>query len=395
MIVELQIDDVAYGGDGLGRHGNKVVFVPDTLPGETVRVEIKREYKTYARGRLIEVIRPSAHRAAPGCPLADAGCPGCCYQHAAYEEEIRLKQRQLEQFLRRQCGLEPGLCLPPLGAPSPLGYRNKLVLHPAVQDGHRVLGYVSEDNTSVLDVPRCPLAVDPINDRLAAVRVTDGSGRKLRSGTPVTFRFTDRDGALHWAGRAGPNEVWLQERTCIGPLSVPRKSFFQVNPAAADMVIRHVGDILERSNAAVVVDAYCGVGVFALLAAQRGRRTIVALDSDPEAVKAAEYNLRGAAGVRFHCAEAAEQLEAVLDPLPAAEVILIVDPPRAGLDRRALEAIAAAGPAEVVYVSCAADTLSRDLAGLLAVGYGVRSVRLVDMFPRTAGFETVTHLRLA
>ena len=392
---DLEITDVAYGGRGIGRYAGKVCFVPGALPGETVRVRIKQDFKSYADARLIAIRSPSPQRIEPVCPLVAAGCPGCCYQHVTYDEELRIKQAQFADMLSRQAGIGPAVVAPPIGAPAEYGYRNKITVHASKGSGQRALGYVLEDNETVLDVEQCPLAVKSVNALLCELRQKPGFRAGLRPGLSVTLRHTARDGAVYWAGQAGLSETWLREDTRLGQVSVPRGSFFQVNPAVADALLAEVMTLIGQSPLSRVVDLYCGVGLFGLAAAQTGRKQVVEIDRDGPAIKAAEYNLRNAsAAFTLLAQDAAKALPDVLTQGTAAETILILDPPRRGLDRRVLRAIEAARPAEMIYVSCAADTLARDLAELTASGYVVQSTRLSDMFPRTPYFESVTHLWL-
>ena len=392
---DLQIADVAYGGRGIGRHGGKVCFVRGALPGETVQVRIQRDFKSYVEARLIAIQTPSPQRIEPVCPLVAAGCPGCFYQHAVYKEELEIKQRQFADLLSRQAGLDPAVLVQPIGAPAEYGYRNKIVLHASSASGQRVFGYVLEDNETVVDVERCPLAAEPINALLRELRQKPGFLGGLREGTSVTLRHTAHDGAVYWSGQAGARETWLREDTRLGQVSVPRGSFFQVNPSVADALIAEVMTRLEHSPAPHVGDLYCGVGLFGLAAVQAGKKQVVGIDSDTQAVKAAEYNLRNAsAALTWLAQDAEEALPAARRHTAASETILILDPPRRGLHRNVLNAVLAAKPAEVLYVSCAANTLARDLAAMASGGYAIDSAQLIDMFPRTPHFESVTHLCL-
>lgn len=391
--LELRIRSVAYGGKGVADHDGKVCFVPHALPGEIVRAAVQREHKAYTDMRLTQVLAPAPARQASACPLVALGCPGCVYQHASYEEELRLKQEQFLDLLSRLGGIDVGVVQAPTGAPNPLGYRNKMVLHAAVDRGEGTLGYVAEDNRTVIDVARCPLAAEPISELLAGLRAKPGFLRSLRDGMDLTLRWTSADGAVHWRARPDPKAVWLKEDTAAGRIAVPRGSFFQVNPAVADLLLEHVLGILRESVAARVIDLYGGVGLFAVAAARSGWREVVVVDSDAEAGRAAAHNLElTRAKARVIVEEAGRALPRLLregDP----RTVLIVDPPRAGLEPRVVGAIRAGGPSEIIYVSCGPDTLARDLRLLADAGYTVADTRLFDMFPRTAHFESVTVLR--
>ena len=199
--MNLTINDVVYRGRGRARSEGFVVFVPGVLPGEEGEVEITDRRKNFAFARLVAILRPSAARIEPVCPLAfrpttdpaawTARCPGCAYQHVAYAEEIRLKQAQLTVMLKHSlpdCREVPAL---PVPAPAELAYRNKIVLHAAQNDTQWTLGYFAEDNATVIDVAACPLARRPINEKLASLRSDPDFVRSLGDRGSVTLRHTE------------------------------------------------------------------------------------------------------------------------------------------------------------------------------------------------------------
>ena len=406
---DLTVDDVAFGGRAVGRHDGKVCFVAGALPGERVRVRPIHERDAFTEAELLEVIASSPDRIVPACPLAlsptgspqpsalhpppaTVACPGCSYQHAAYPAETALKQRQLESLLERHAGVPRTTCRPPVAAPVPLGYRNKMVLH-AQLDGRDVrVGYFANDNTTVIDVPACPLAMAPLNACLAERRADPSFRRTLRDGMAITFRWTARDGALWWRGQAGEKDVWLVESSVLGPLSVPRNSFYQMNPAVADLLVGAVRDRLAALRPAAVVDLFCGIGVFALAAAAAGVTRVVGVDMDGPGLKAAEYNARqrNLKSIAWRAGAASEGVGNLPADFPWRDTLLIVDPPRTGLGREVVNQISRHRPARVIYISCAADTMTRDAKWMQEEGYRVESSQLFDMFPRTAHFESVT-----
>ena len=228
--IELEITDLAYGGRGVARHDGRVVFVPDTAVGERVQARIVKLHAKFAEAELMEILQASPARVSPACPLAGI-CPGCCYQHLNYDEELRAKEMQLKSLMQRIAHLDQFKLLPSQPAPQPLGYRNKIVLHTAPGK----LGYFAHDNQTILDVPACPLADPRINARLSELR-TDGISYQDNEQRTLTIRCTDKDGAQDWFGTPDPHAPWLREDTVLGELRVPRGSFFQVNPAVANLL---------------------------------------------------------------------------------------------------------------------------------------------------------------
>ena len=409
--VELSIIETAFGGKGVARLDGKVCFLPGVLPGEHVRAAIVRDRKDFCEAVPLAILDPSPHRSVPACPLSlscpvsnlkspiltpenAAACPGCAYQHVAYEHEILLKQNQLKAFLARNAGADPGLTLAPVPSPLPLGYRNKMALH-AQRDGKETrFGYFTEDNTTVVDVPACPLAAPPLNALLAELRAKPGFLGGLRDGMTVTFRWTERDGAVWWRGRASEKDTWLVETSPSGPFSVPRNSFYQVNPPVANLLVERVAGLIEAQQPVTAIDLFCGIGVFAIAAARRGVPSVIGVDADEAAIEAARYNARqhGTGNVEWIPATARRAIARLRERPKSDRTTLILDPPRTGIGHDLIGDILRLAPAHILYVSCAADTLCRDLKDFKTAGYSVRHAQLFDMFPRTPHFESLTEL---
>lgn len=397
-VLDLRIESVGYRGVGVARTEGMVVLVPETAVGEAVRIRVLRRKRRHLEGRLVAVLTPSPLRrdppvhVLPGNP--PGAMPGCVYGHLEYREECRLKREQLASFLER-AGLFRGADVPPIfPSPANLHYRNKIVLHAQVREGETALGYVGEDNRTVVDLPRCPLAMAPLNERLRQLRSGKEFRRRAGRHRRLVLRWTEPDGALAWWDRAARGDDWLREDSPLGRLLAPRGAFYQVNPPVAHAVMRQVEQWIEETAPERVLDLYCGVGGFALAAAAKGVPEVRGIDSHAEAIRAARENaLRMGRTVRFECLDAAEALRDFPAGAPERDrTCLVLDPPRRGVSRAVLEAVRTLRPGTVLYVSCAPDTLVRDLAVLREHGYRVRDVSSFDMFPRTAAFETVVRL---
>ena len=388
--VELRIEDVVYRGRGLARLDGMVYFVEGVLPGELVRARVGKRRKNCAEADLVEVLEESASRVVPSCELAGK-CEGCCYQHMEHGAEIECKQRQLVNLLERMGGCSDVVCREPARCPSALGYRNKICMHVKGRGDSGAFGYYMKDNRTVLDVPNCPLAMGPLNELLTEVRKDPSFGY----GTSVSLRYTEHDGALYWTDRIAPSRPRLVEKTPLGNVSVPTRSFFQANPRMTEALFDSLSAILNRTAPGAVIDLYCGVGTFALAAAKAGTKAVLGIDTDKRAIKAARRNGQalGFAPVVFRHGCAEDLLEEALGRVDCRGTAAILDPPRAGLAKQVVEILGRKKPGDLIYVSCAADTMARDVKLLTGHGYRLIDTGLVDMFPRTAYFESITHLR--
>jgi len=394
------IRDVVYPGRGLSSLADgRIVFIPEALAGERVAIEIVKQHAQYAIGRVVDILMPSPHRIATCCGEGPrAGCPGCVYQHIAYPYEVEIKHRQLHEILRRLGRLEDDIRLPPTASPNELHYRNKIVLHAAPSEGGVKLGYIRDDNTTVHDIEACMLAMDPINATLAEIRADAAFMDSLKPGMSVTLRHTREEGTVFWRANETVEPSRLTEETPFGPVVVPRRSFYQVNPAAANLLFTATGEAVARLAPEFVIDLYCGCGVFSLAALHAGTRAVYGIDSDSRAIRAARLNVmqhRYQSQAFFTAQSAYEGLQGIPARVTPESTLVMVDPPRGGLDRDLVQLLCAVKPGHILYISCAPDTLARDMARFMESGYRPRSARLFDLFPRTAHFETLMHLEYA
>lgn len=343
--MQLNIHDIAFGGKGVGRADGLVVFVPYTIPGETVTVGITRKKKNYAEADLISVDQPSPDRVEPPCPYFGR-CGGCSYQHIAYPAQLAIKGAQVEQTLRRVGKLDHVPMQPMIPSPKPYGYRNRIRVH--VAEG--VVGYYANNGMSLIDIERCPIASDEVNEHLAGLRAR---------------RMPDGDYTLS---------------------EVRKKGFFeQTNNDVAQAMLDYVSSRITPGG--LLVDAYCGAGFFAHPLSSRFER-VVGIEENEFAVNHARA--QGAPHEHYIAGDVALHLpEALGEP---AETTLILDPPAAGISARVADTILAGRPREVFYISCNPGTLARDLS-LLRSGYRVESVTPLDMFPQTAEIEVAVHLK--
>ena len=399
MTVTLKIEKNVYGGDGLGRLGDgRVCFVPGAFAGETVKVELVEQKKKFVKARLVGIESASPDRVEPGPTV-----PGMVYAGVAYPAEVRMKQDQLENFLRKVS--KTVLPLDVVPAPRPQNYRNKVVYHTERRDGRWVLGYRTEPEHRVVDVLQDPLACPEINAELPAIRasvfalLTQGPRavrQSAKSAENVTVRWTAIDGVKWWMGDA-PQGVELHETTDGRRFRVSADGFYQVNPVVGDMLVKAVREAYAdgAAEAAHLLDLYCGVGVFGLCCLAGGtapdgvERRLVGIESGRSAVACAKRNAE-AMGVKgnFFCERVGGSLSRIkVGP----HHTVIVDPPRGGMEPNVPGWLANRPAKRLFYVSCDPATLVRDLTTLVRT-YEIKRVKLFDMFPRTARFETFVQL---
>jgi 23S rRNA (uracil1939-C5)-methyltransferase len=362
--VRLRIDDVAFGGDGVGRIGDFVVFVPYVITGEEAEVEITEVKKRFARARLVDVVRESEARVKPECQYFGV-CGGCQYQHIAYERQLTIKRKQVCDLLERLAGISPELVAPVLPCPQQYGYRNRIMIRSQWDKFKQGLniGFIRSDSRLVVDIEECPISEPAINEQIKRVRAHPPP----KGGLKVVLRVAPED--------------W----------EVPADSFFQNNFFMLPGLIETVGETLARKEARYLIDAYCGVGFFSIELADRVER-YVGVEVEPRAVEAARRNaqMRGRTNGEFLQGRTEEMLASLLRRFPANETCLILDPPRTGCPPESLEALRQSGPGQIIYVSCHPATLARDLNVLGRGGvFEVRAIMPLDMFPQTQHVEVV------
>jgi len=362
-IVDLKIEDIAFGGKGVGREQGKAIFVPYTIEGETVSAEILREKKQFADAELVKVKESSPRRVTPKCPYFGR-CGGCAYQHMDYEHQLVIKWRQVRSVLQRIGKLKDIPLRPIISSPKQYEYRNRITVH--AQDG--VIGFFRRDSHRLIDIERCPISCDEVNQALT----------ELRERNP-------RDG--HYT-----------LRTFASP-----RVFSQTNDEVAD-VLRDLIIDLVPPNQDLLVDAYCGAGFFAKALLNKFER-VVGIDWDKFAIAAAkeaateketyiagdvEYELQQVAAVHPNHPPVDDIDRGRLKSIAPTTVIL--DPPATGLSANARKAIVNLAPTTLIYVSCNPATLARDLKELHEK-FTIHSITPLDMFPQTAEIEVVAHLQ--
>ena len=437
---EMTCESFGQDAQGVCRQDGIAVFVPGLLPGERARVRIVKPEKRYAFGRIEELLEKSPNRAEPFCPIYKR-CGGCVCQHMTYETSLAFKRRQVQDLLERVGGLS--IEVPPvLGMAHPFGYRNKGAYPVAQVGGAPACGFFAPRSHDLIPLPQNGCAIQGEDSAKATQAVLawmrrnnvpvydEPSGRGLvrhimtRSTTHgelmvvlvVTRADIPKAGQLIELLKAAVSGLcsiclsinsrrtnvilgtdirvlWgkdtMEDTLCGLRFSVSPLSFFQVNPAQTEKLYGLALEYAGLTGSETVVDAYCGAGTISLLLAQKAKK-VIGIEIVPEAIQNANEN-----AVRNHIENAEFHVGATEDLLPRLIAdglrpdVIVLDPPRKGCDPAVLDAIIAAAPKRVVYVSCGAPTLARDAKLLAEGGYTAEKVQCVDMFCWTGAVETV------
>lgn len=437
-IYEATVTDYTAQGKGVAHVEGCAVFIPDSICGETYKIRIEKPGKTWASGKIVEIIEKSSHRVPRACPVS-AACGGCNFHHMDYGEECRLKAARVQSALNRLAG-ENWEEIPLLAAPRWEGYRNKAQYPVASKNGRVYAGFYRAGTHSVVENRRC-LILPPETDRIRDLVVAYANGFHVTAydeatGKGLLRHIYVRRGAVSGEilvclavnGRSIPHPEALIEslKTVAGfttlVLSVNRKpgnvvlgdefitlhgpgyiedtlcglhfrlsprSFYQVNHDQAERLYETAISLAQITKTDTVLDLYCGVGTITLaMAAAAGR--VIGVEVVPQAVADARDNARrnGIENAEFFCADAG-QAALALEAQGVRPDVITVDPPRKGLSADAIEAIGRMAPRRLVYVSCDPATLARDVALLKPLGFTLSAARAADLFPRCAHVETV------
>lgn len=438
-VYELKINSLGSSGEGVGRIDGFTVFVVGALPAEKVKVKITEVKKSYASGKLLEVLEASPDRVEPVCPVYKE-CGGCQLQHLSYEGQLKVKQQQVKDAMER-IGHQKNLpVLPTLGAENPWNYRNKVAFPVGREKGKAIIGCFAQGTHKIIDTSDCMIQDKVNNEALNAVReVVDKLGipvynedrhtgvirhivartgkngqlmvvlvtatkelkkekeiiKMLRSRLPQmaslqqniqTYRnnvILGRETKLLW----GKPTIKAQ----LGKLNfnVSARSFFQVNTKQAEVLYNKAMEYAQLTGAETVIDAYCGTGTISLYLAQKARKVygveIVSPAIEDAKKNARENNVKNAEFIVGDCTKVMPRLY----KQGVRPDVVVVDPPRAGCTPVVLETFANMKPERIVYVSCNPATLARDIEILEGLGYKAEKVQPVDMFSASSHVESV------
>ena len=440
-IYEAEICDYTAEGQGVAKIEGCAVFIPNAILGEKVCVRIEKAQKTWAAGKITEILEKSPHRVQRACPIS-SGCGGCDFWHMDYEEEARLKAQHVRDCLNRMGGecLEE---LTILDAPTCEGYRNKAQYPVACRKGRAYAGFFKAGTHQVVENSRCrilpeeadrvkELVIDYVNQYrvpvydeeahkglLRHIYVRKGAvsgqilvclvlnGRKLPREEALIEKLRTVEGFTtlqisvntkkantilgdEFITLYGPG--YIEDTLCGLNFRLSARSFYQVNHHQAQRLYEAAIQQAEITKEDTVLDLYCGVGTITLCMAKAAGK-VIGVEVIPQAVEDAKDNAgrNGIENAQFICADAG-QAALELEAKGIRADVVVVDPPRKGLNSDAIEALARFSPRRIVYVSCDPATLARDVALLKERGYTLKNAMACDLFPRTRHVESIVCL---
>lgn len=382
---ELYLEQIGFRGDVVARTDDGLYFVAGGIPGETVIVEEIGRRGVYVDAVVREVLDPSPHRVAAPCPYYNK-CGGCQWQHIAYDKQLEFKQQIVRDQLQRKGQFDDPPVKPTIGMDDPWNYRNQARFSvDSREQGH--LGFMTGQRKAFLRIDECMIMHSKINEVLGTLQGRAHVKHQL------TVRYGFNTGNL-LVDPEVPNaedvpfetgDRYFREALLGREFRVFASSFFQTNTKQAERLAQLVIERLALTGEEVVVDAYCGVGAFALLIAENAGY-VIGIEVSAAALEDARHNAQGVDNVEFIQEATEDALPALTDRDVDA---VILDPSRKGCDRKVIVALEELAPPKVVYVSCDPGTLARDLKQLCAGKYDVVDVQPVDMFPQTYHTEVI------
>jgi 23S rRNA (uracil1939-C5)-methyltransferase len=401
-LLTVKLEKMTYGGDALGRLSDgRAIFVPFGLPGEMVRARSVYEKRGHVRAELVEVVKASPKRILPRCRHFGI-CGGCHYQHMEYSEQQMVKTGILYEQLTRLGRIN----VPPMElvtiSPNEWNYRNHIQFHLAPSGK---LGFVEANGLNILPITECHLPEAQLNDcwpvlefesnpDLERVSLRLGMAEEIMvvlesSSSEIPALELEADLSVVHVADGNPVVMAGDDHLFISineqRFKVSASSFFQVNTLMAGKMVDHLLNHLLLRPDTILLDVYCGVGLFSKFLASHVAR-LIGIESSRSACVDFSTNLDEFENVELYEALA----ENVLPALAIKPDVVILDPPRAGLEKRALDALMALTPTQIAYVSCDPSTLARDASRLIAGGYQLKQVNAFDLFPQTYHIESIS-----
>ncbi|MFH1625631.1 MAG: class I SAM-dependent RNA methyltransferase [Pseudomonadota bacterium] len=419
--LDVRIEKLVYGGDGLARTEQGVILVPYTVPGDSVRVSSIHKRKGVLRGKIQEIIHPSLYRVSPFCDNFLKGCGGCQWQNVDYLEQVRIKTEMVEESMERigkQTLRFPSLIHDPRFKET----RLRSVFH--VSHSRSEMGFYRFNTNDIMPIHECPLCASPINGILRTLQEDISS---LESTYSLSIITNGKDTHLHLEGRRREKKEYLYElyeslnhdRDCsigiscsgqrgdllyLGLQSIDfltgefkylanARTFFQGHRTLNGKLIEIIRNLVGEKKGTLLLDLFSGVSFLSIPVSSHFDR-VVSIDNEEESIRLAKENakLNGVTNMEFYKRDLGSK--DCLSDITSVDVV-ILDPPRSGCPRILIEELGRLNPSQIIMVSCNPATMARDLRILINGGYEIISCHGIDLFPQTFHVETIVSLTKA
>ncbi len=448
-IIDLSIESISSDGSGIGKYNNMVIFVPNSVIGDKLKIKILKVKKNYAFGKIDKIISPSKDRIESHC-INHLKCGGCVYGHVNYETELKYKTQKVKDAISRIGGLDASIVNPIIGAKKHEKYRNKAQIPIGIsKNGEYEIGFYAKHSHRIIDCQNCTLQPDIFNNVIHIFR------KWLNETKPSIYNEKTKEGLLrHLYIREAQNKRgkelmvclvingndidnkellisklkesilelksfiinintsdtnvimgskdkiiygrdYITDTLCNLEFNISAHSFYQVNKAQAETVYKLVDQYSKLSKNEILLDLYCGTGTIGLTIANKCKK-LIGIEIVDSAVNNAIQNAKqnNITNAEFICSDASKAAKTLYKNKNLPDVI-IIDPPRKGCSQDLIETIVHMAPKRIVYVSCDPATLARDLKIFNNYRYITQEVTPVDMFPRTEHVECVVLMSLA
>ena len=408
-LYDVEVTALENEGKGVCKVGGMICFVPKVLPGEKVKIRITEIKKNYARGKLIEILKPSDKRIDPGCPYYK-DCGGCHLRHQSKEENLLFKKEKVETALKRigKVDIKIDDVIPCIKNDN---YRNKMSFK---VEGSKI-GFYEEGTYRLVDIDKCNLAENRINEILGIIKkyleeneneikIINVRESNITSELLIdiySVNENDNGIASYLALNESVSTITFNDKVVYGHgfineitnglmFKVSASSFYQVNSVQVEKLYETAIKMAELTKDEVALDLYCGTGTIACIVSGYVKK-VIGIEIVEDAIIDAKENLNtnNINNVRFICGDAAKEISKITEKVD----IIFVDPPRKGIDRKAIAVMKKLSPKKIIYISCNPVTMARDISYMTDL-YNVKKVVPVDMFPNTAHVECVCVLNL-
>lgn len=443
--IEIKINDLGEHGEGIGKLNDFTVFVHGGVPGDEVKAQIMKTKKTYAIGKVVDIISPSINRCIPECPYTH--CGGCQIQMINYDAQVEIKREQVESTMKRIGGFDDIKVLPVLKMDDPFAYRNKSQYPVRKDDGEIRIGFYKQRTHDIVNIDQCMVQHPLVNKVMKSLKsmlldsdmtfynekkhngflrhivtrisydtrdmmlifVTNGEEEKrqtlVKISKMIQEEFSEVKSFIQNINKSRGNRVLgYNNNTLLGEDKITDKimghtfeisplSFLQVNPIQTKVLYEEALKMADLSKEDTVFDVYCGIGTISLFLADHAK-SVYGIEIVEDAIKDADENkVRNNIENATFIAGAAEDVVPDLYKKGISADVVVLDPPRKGCEQEVLDTLLAMEPKKIVYVSCKASTLARDLK-ILSEKYDVVKIQPVDLFPHTTHIENVVKLVL-